>query len=138
METLNSGEYKHFMDIYDGTGGEGSPTFLDLIGIFSKHAVNEEDLVVPLLDYINMEIDGLRPEPGDMKEIAREFLSRLPQMKEEHEEARRAVHRLAELAMSTRNKRAYSVWSSLENHVLLEERVLRLAESCARAILLRA
>ena len=66
-----------------------------------------------------------------------EFSSRLEQMKDEHEEARKAVHRLAELSMATRNKRAYAVWTSLENHVLLEQRALRLAESTARSILLK-
>ncbi len=137
MENLNQEEYGHFMDVYDGTGDENSPTFLELIGIFSKHVDNEEDLVVPLLDYLNMEIDGLKPQYGNIREIAKEFSSRLDQMKEEHEEARRAVHRLSELAMATRNKRAYAVWTSLENHVMLEQRALRLAESTARSILLK-
>ena len=137
MENLNQEEYGHFMDVYDGTGDANSPTFLELIGIFSRHVVNEEDLVVPLLDYLNMEIDGLKPKTRNIRGIAKEFSSRLEQMKDEHEEARKAVHRLAELSMATRNKRAYAVWTSLENHVLLEQRALRLAESTARSILLK-
>lgn len=138
MEEIKEKEYQHFMNVYDRTGGEDSPTFLDLIGIFSGHVDNEEDLVVPLLDHLNMEIDGLKPDNGKIVEIAREFSNRLIQMKEEHEGARRAVHRLAELSAATRNRRAYAIWTSLENHVLLEERALRLAESSARAILLKA
>lgn len=138
MESIRQDEYQHFMNVYDRTGGEESPTFLDLIGIFSGHVDNEEDLVVPLLDYLNMEIDGLKPENRKIKEIAREFSNRLEKMKQEHEEARKAVHRLAELAAATRNRRAYTIWTSLENHVLLEEMALRLAESSARAILLKA
>lgn len=137
MENLKAEEYGHFIDVYDNENGENSPNFLELIGIFTNHVGNEEDLVVPLLDYLNMEVDGLEPKPGNIKQIALEFSSRFEQMKEEHEEAKRAVHRLSELAAATKNKRAYNVWTSLENHVLLEEMALRLAESAAKSILLR-
>ena len=128
MENLNAEEYGHFMDVYDNANGENSPTFLKLIRIFSGHVGNEEDLVVPLLDYLNMEVDGLEPRPGNIKEIAREFSLRLEQMKEEHEGGKRAVHSLSELAMATKNKMAYNVWNSLENHVLLEGSASRLLE----------
>lgn len=37
--------------VYDIAGEERTPTFSELIDIFSLHVNNEENLVVPLLDY---------------------------------------------------------------------------------------
>ncbi|QRF76439.1 hypothetical protein Thermo_01961 [Thermoplasmatales archaeon] len=135
MEDKNVEEYKHFVDVYDNTNGEDSPTFIDLIGIITGHVGNEENLVVPLLDYLKMEVDGLEPKRGAIRDIASEFSSQLEQMMKEHEEGKKAAHRLSELSKATKNKRAYNIWTSMENHFLLEESALKLAESAAKSIL---
>ncbi len=122
--------------VYDNAGGEKAPIFSELIDIIALHVNNEEDLVVPLLDYISLKADGISPEPGDLRKIAEEFSTRYKEMEEEHEKARLAVHRLAELSRITRNTRAYKIWTSIENHVKLERSALKLAESGARDILL--
>ncbi|MHB1708620.1 MAG: hypothetical protein ACYCT2_04000 [Thermoplasmataceae archaeon] len=137
MESMMHDELRHFEEVYDNTGTEKAPTFLELIGIFSTHVKNEEDLVVPLLDYLSARTDGAVSGYRDLEQVAEEFSSRYKDMEEEHEEARRAVHRLAELSKATRNNRAYRIWTSIENHVKLETSALRLAESGARSILLK-
>lgn len=47
MENLNADEYGHFVDVYDNMNGEGSPSFPDLIGIFTSHVGSDEYPVVP-------------------------------------------------------------------------------------------
>lgn len=121
--------------VYDNTGEEKAPTFSELIDIFALHVNNEENLVVPLLDYVGQKAGGCSPESGGLRNIAEEFSLQYKGMEEEHEEARLAVHRLAELSRITGNMRAYKVWNSIENHVKLEQSALKLANSGAREIL---
>ena len=121
--------------VYDNEGDGKAPIFSQLIDIFALHVNNEEDLVVPLLDYIGLKAGGISPELDGLRKIAEEFSLRYREMEEEHEDARLAVHRLAELSKITGNTRAYKVWTSIENHSKLEQSALKLAWSGAREIL---
>lgn len=136
MENMNENQYRHYMQVYDNTGDEALPNFLDLVQEFTRHVNNEEDLVIPLLDYLGLRIDGITPEIGNLKDVAREFSNRLDEMRNEHESAKLAAQRMAELAKATQNKRAFGIWTGLSEHMQLEERALRLAESTAKSILL--
>ncbi len=131
METDEQKEAKLFQEIYDGNGPGSNQSFIELQGLSKRHVLKEEDLVVPLLDHV---ISGMNNAPDNfvgLEEVAREFLSNYLEMKNEHETAKSTAHKYANLAKITKNRRAYNIWTSIEDHMDLESKALELA--CAAA-----
>lgn len=135
MENVSNHKNWKFETIYDNKGPDSAPSFLEFQSIFADHVAKEEELVVPLLNYITEESYAFMNNKDQLKRIAEEFSMEYKDMEEEHESTRIAAHRMLELSKETGNYRGERLWRSVEAHEKLEKASLKIACQAAEHIL---
>lgn len=137
MKNVSNQRIWNLEEIYDIKVSDQTPNFLEFQAIFASHVVKEEELVVPLLNYITEEGSEFTENDGQMKRTAAKFLDRYREMQEEHELTRNAAHRMRELSIETGNLRGERLWRSVEAHEKLEKASLKIAYLVAEHIFSR-
>ena len=137
MENVSNHKNWKFETIYDNKGLDSTPNFLEFQSIFADHVAKEEELVVPLLDFVIEESYAFMKNKDQLKRIAEEFSIEYKDMEEEHESTRIAAHRMLELSKETGNYRGERLWRSVEAHEKLERASLKIACQAAGHILSR-
>jgi len=114
-------------DLWDvaGLGGIGGATARALIGRLVPHFAREEELVRSIYDLARPDPPGEEaiPEEEDIAVMASYIELELQDLREEHQEFRKAIQELAEVAEAAYDQRLYDLALRLGSHLEFEEEV---------------